>query len=81
VPTGGGQRRRCTSGETAVRITLLRGGAVEATSAAALHSATAARSGSVGAGPPSAAAARRGSLAAGPPSATAAHVGCSGAAP
>jgi hypothetical protein len=34
--------------ETAAHITLLRGGAVEATSAAALHSAAAARSGSVG---------------------------------
>jgi hypothetical protein len=90
VPTGGGRRRRCTSRETPARITLLRGGAVEATSAvaarsgsvgAALHSAAATRSGSVGAGPPSAAAARRGSLAVGPPSATAAHLGCAGAAP
>jgi hypothetical protein len=73
VPTGGGRRRRCTSREMATRITLLRGGAVEATSAAALHSAVAARSGSVGAALHSTAAARSGSVGAGPPSAAASH--------
>jgi hypothetical protein len=77
APTGGGRHRRCTSYEMPASIALLRGGAVEAPSAAAARSGSvgaalhsAARQGSVSAGPPSTPVARQGSLTASPPSAT-----------